>query len=54
MSHSPEANKPKPHIDDVPPKRSRDFADLTHAFFALVLGIGVILFSVYLLSLIHI
>ena len=48
MSHSPEANKPKPHIDDVPPKRSRDFADLTHAFFALVLGIGVILFSVYL------
>ena len=25
-----------------------DFADLTHAFFALVLGIGVILFSVYL------
>lgn len=48
VSHSPEANKPKPHIDDVPPKRSRDFADLTHAFFALVLGIGVILFSVYL------
>ena len=48
MSHSPEANKPKPHIDDVPPKRSRDFADLTHAFFALALGIGVILFSVYL------
>ncbi|EEG71441.1 hypothetical protein BIFPSEUDO_02312 [Bifidobacterium pseudocatenulatum DSM 20438 = JCM 1200 = LMG 10505] len=32
----------------MPPKRSRDFADLTHAFFALVLGIGVILFSVYL------
>ena len=48
VSHSPEANKPEPHIDDVPPKRSRDFADLTHAFFALVLGIGVILFSVYL------
>ena len=48
MSHSPEANKPEPHIDDVPPKRSCDFADLTHAFFALVLGIGVILFSVYL------
>lgn len=48
MSHSPAVNKPAPHIDDVPPKRSRDFADLTHAFFALVLGIGVILFSVYL------
>ena len=48
VSHSPAVNKPKPHIDDVPPKRSRDFADLTHAFFALVLGIGVILFSVYL------
>lgn len=47
MSHSPAVNKPAPHIDDVP-KRSRDFADLTHAFFALVLGIGVILFSVYL------
>ena len=45
MSHSPAVNKPAPHIDDVPPKRSRD---LTHAFFALVLGIGVILFSVYL------
>lgn len=48
MSHSPAVNKPAPHIDDVLPKRSRDFADLTHAFFALVLGIGVILFSVYL------
>lgn len=48
MSHSPAVNKHAPHIDDVPPKRSRDFADLTHAFFALVLGIGVILFSVYL------
>lgn len=48
MSHSPAVNKLAPHIDDVPPKRSRDFADLTHAFFALVLGIGVILFSVYL------
>lgn len=48
MSHSPAVNKPAPHIDDVPSKRSRDFADLTHAFFALVLGIGVILFSVYL------
>lgn len=48
MSHSPAVNKPAPYIDDVPPKRSRDFADLTHAFFALVLGIGVILFSVYL------
>ena len=48
MSHSPAVNKPAPHIDDVPPKRSRDFADLTHAFFDLVLGIGVILFSVYL------
>ena len=48
MSHSPAVNEPVPHIDDVPPKRSRDFADLTHAFFALVLGIGVILFSVYL------
>lgn len=48
MSHSPAVNKPAPHIDDVPPKRSHDFADLTHAFFALVLGIGVILFSVYL------
>lgn len=48
MSHSPAVNKPAPHIDDVPPKCSRDFADLTHAFFALVLGIGVILFSVYL------
>lgn len=48
MSHSPAVNKPAPHIDDVPPKRNRDFADLTHAFFALVLGIGVILFSVYL------
>lgn len=48
MSHSPAVNKPALHIDDVPPKRSRDFADLTHAFFALVLGIGVILFSVYL------
>ena len=48
MSHSPAVNNPAPHIDDVPPKRSRDFADLTHAFFALVLGIGVILFSVYL------
>lgn len=48
MSHSPAVNKPAPHIDDVPPKSSRDFADLTHAFFALVLGIGVILFSVYL------
>lgn len=48
MSHSPAVNKPAPHIDDVTPKRSRDFADLTHAFFALVLGIGVILFSVYL------
>lgn len=48
MSHSPAVNMPAPHIDDVPPKRSRDFADLTHAFFALVLGIGVILFSVYL------
>lgn len=48
MSHSPAVNKPAPHIDDVPQKRSRDFADLTHAFFALVLGIGVILFSVYL------
>lgn len=48
MSHSPAVNKPAPHIDDVPPKRRRDFADLTHAFFALVLGIGVILFSVYL------
>lgn len=48
MSHSPAVNKSAPHIDDVPPKRSRDFADLTHAFFALVLGIGVILFSVYL------
>lgn len=48
MSHSPAVNKPAPHIDDVPPKRSRGFADLTHAFFALVLGIGVILFSVYL------
>lgn len=48
MSHSPAVNKPASHIDDVPPKRSRDFADLTHAFFALVLGIGVILFSVYL------
>ena len=47
MSHSPAVNKPAPHIDDVPPKRSRDFADLTHAFFALVLGIGVILFSVH-------
>ena len=32
----------------MPPPRSRDIADLTHAFFALVLGIGVILFSVYL------
>jgi uncharacterized protein (TIRG00374 family) len=48
VSHSPAVNKHAPHIDDVPPKRSRDFADLTHAFFALVLGIGVILFSVYL------
>lgn len=48
MSHSPAVNKPARISTMCPPKRSRDFADLTHAFFALVLGIGVILFSVYL------
>ena len=41
-------SKHDPRIDDTPPKRNRDFADLLHALLALVIGVAVILFSIYL------
>ena len=46
--HASTAAAQTPRIDDIPPKRNRDYADLLHAFFALFLGVIVILFSIYL------
>ncbi len=43
-----EPNIAEPHIDDVPPQRSRDFADLMRALISLLIGVGVGLFSIYL------
>lgn len=48
VSHAPAASKHEVRIDDIPPRRSRDFADLLHAGFALIIAVVVILFSIYL------
>lgn len=48
MSHTSPASQHETRIEDVPPKRNRDFADLLHALFAVVVGVIVILFSIYL------
>ena len=48
MSHTSSAHQHETRIEDVPPKRNRDFADLLHALFAVVVGVIVILFSIYL------
>lgn len=48
MSNVSLNSKHDPRIDDTPPKRNRDFADLLHALLALVIGVAVILFSIYL------
>ena len=48
MSHDFPTSKHETRIEDVPPKRNRDFADLLHALFAVLVGAAVILFSIYL------